>query len=193
MVGEADAQHRITPRFGWRSNQMETGLFRGSAPFLHVARHAGTDDVIPTGAAAYRAGNDMVQGQFRGVKLLAAILTGITVAGEQVAPIELDLLPRELGKRQHPDDPGDGDGQSNRANPIVFGRLELVPEGAELRPILEVVGDVMPVLDVDDLGHGFVPLVALEKQHEGAARTDDAHRHVMGIEQKDIAVQRRGR
>ena len=66
-------------------------------------------------------------------------------------------------------------------------RLELLLELGDLRPAHQVVGEVLPVLDRDDLRH------FLAQHGEGPARIDHPDRRVEAIQNQHFLVENDGR
>ena len=81
--------------------QPEARLLERLAALAVVARLAGGDEVLPGVAAAAMARHDVVERQVVG--LPAAVLAGVAVAGE-------DLAPRQLHPRSRAADHGAGAG-----------------------------------------------------------------------------------
>src|SRR5690606_28106761 len=69
---------------GGSTQQGHSRLLRGAPALPQIAGTAGGDDILPGGAAAARAGDDVVKGQVLGQAALSTILTGETVAQEDV-------------------------------------------------------------------------------------------------------------
>jgi len=138
------------------ANQSHAGLFRGASAFADVAFEAATDDIFPSTLAALAARDDMVEAEFVGGELAAAILALIVVAGEDVASVELDRLPRQPIVEQQSNDARDLDFTARRAHPVVF-LFAKVPSTvlAHFAPGLEIVRDELTVLEVDHFGKIF--------------------------------------
>ena len=115
--------------------------------------------------------------------LFAAVLAGAAVAGVQVAAVELDLLSRQAVVAEQPDDLWHRDLEAGGADPGVGVGLELPLQVSDLGPALEVVVDVVPVLDGDDLGR------LLAQHGEGPPRADHANRRVQAIENEHFFIQ----
>lgn len=84
-------------------DQLHAHFLRRAAPFADVASDAGADDVFPTHFAAAAARQDVIEAELAGRKDFAAILAVVAVAGEQVATVEAERLPRHLVVRQQTD------------------------------------------------------------------------------------------
>src|SRR5215469_7562652 len=110
------------PRGG--ADQAHAGLAGGAAPFADVALQAGADDVLPGRPAAPAAGEDVIEAQLGGGEPLAAVLAAVAVAGEDVAAVELDLVPGQAVVGQQADDAGDLDLEVDGADEVVVGVLE---------------------------------------------------------------------
>ena len=105
------------------------------------------------------------------------------VPGEQVPPVELHPLGGQAVVAEQADDPRHRDLGPHRPHPVVLLRLVLPPELRDLGPRGEVVVDVLPVLDRDDLGH-----VAAEHRERPPHR-DHPHRHIQPVEHQHPRVQ----
>lgn len=190
IVGELDRQGRASSGFDRLLDQLHPGLGGGSASFSDVALEATANQVFPGGGSALRAGNDMIQAQLRRAEPLAAVLATVVVAGEDVTAVEFDLLAGQAREGQHAYDPRNRDLKTNGSNPVVISRLELAPKGADLRPIIEVVGNVSAVLYVHDLRSRPGRSIIFAQQRESAADTDHAQSGVVCVKQKDVAFER---
>ena len=87
------------------AQQAQPSLLGQAIPLKVVTGVAAGDEVIPVSVAAARARNHMVEAQFRGRELPAAILALVVVAGKDVPPVELDCLPGEFFVAQQANDP----------------------------------------------------------------------------------------
>src|ERR1700693_3860083 len=74
------------------ANQSHVRFLRSSTTLAHIAADARADDVVPRALTALAARDDVVEAQFRGRKLPAAVLTLVVVAREDVAAVELHRL-----------------------------------------------------------------------------------------------------
>src|SRR5205823_7400109 len=74
------------------ADQAHVRLLRRAAALADVAGHAGADDVVPRALPALAARDDVVQAQFRGRKLAAAVLALVVVARADVAAVGLHRL-----------------------------------------------------------------------------------------------------
>jgi hypothetical protein len=63
------------------------------AAFFHVAICAGTNHIFPNWFAPYTSWDNVVKRQLAGRILLAAILTPVPVASEDISAVELYLVP----------------------------------------------------------------------------------------------------
>ena len=86
------------------AGQTQAGLLERLAALAVVARLAGGDEVLPGVAAAAVARHDVVEGQV--VRLAAAVLAGVPVAREDLAPRQLDARPRPADQVLEADDGG---------------------------------------------------------------------------------------
>ena len=191
VVRELHIDDRIPTRLDGVADQAKPRLLWRSTAFSDVALVARADDVLPTVAPASGSRYDMVQAQLGRRVSLAAILTGVAVAGEEVSTVESDFLFRKSGKRQNTNDPRDSKVKADRADPIVARGLELLLERAQLGPVIEVVRDVLPVLDTDDFRDRYLLTVPLEQEGERPPHTHNAQSQIMRVEQQDVAVKAR--
>src|SRR5262249_58813800 len=102
------------------------GLLGRPAALADVAGHAGADDVLPGRRAALAARDYVVQAQLGGRVLLAAVLALVVVAGEDVPPVELHRLPRQLVVGQEPDHARHLDLDAAGADPVVVLLAEVL-------------------------------------------------------------------
>ena len=104
LVGEVRREQRVdvAARLERRPVQPQPRLLERLAALPVVARLAGGDEVLPGVAAAAMARDDVVERQV--VRLAAAVLAGVPVAGEDLAPRQLDPRPRPLDLVLEPDD-----------------------------------------------------------------------------------------
>src|SRR5262249_36729065 len=156
--------HRAAFRLLRLANEAHVGLFRGPAALLDVAAHAGTDDVFPGARAAAAARHDVIETQFRGRVLLAAVLALVIVAGKDIAPVELYRLLRQLVVAEQANDPRRLNLAIDGSNPVVVFLAEVTSAVfAHLAPGGEVVGREVTVLQVHHLGQ------VLAQQRKGTA------------------------
>jgi len=120
-------------------DELHAGMFYGLAAFFDVAGRAGTNDVFPGCFAAQAARDYVVERQFAGREVLAAILAMVFVAGEDVPAVELDLVSRQTVVEEQPNDSRHGNMKIHGRYPIVPIRLEITPELTYLAPALEIV------------------------------------------------------
>src|SRR5262249_23368309 len=149
-VVELNGQKRAALGLGRWADEFEMGFLRGAAAFAHVAGHAGADDVFPGRVAAAAARDDVVETELAGGEMLAAILAAIAVAGEQIAAVEADRLPRDAIERQQANHARHLQLEIHAANPVVVLLLEGGTQGANFAPRLEVVIGVLTFLEVND-------------------------------------------
>src|SRR5437588_10272943 len=77
-----------------RGQKRHGGLARGAVAFLDVALEAGGHYVFPGITAAARTRHDVVDGQV--VPAIPAVLAGIAVSVQDIAPRQRDLLVGDL-------------------------------------------------------------------------------------------------
>src|SRR5262249_23199520 len=154
------------------ADQAHVGLLGRPAALADVAGDAGTNDVVPGAHAALAARHDVVQAQLVGREALAAVLALVVVAGENVPPVELYRLPRQLVVAGQADDARHLDLAARGANPVVVFLAEVLgPELTDLAPGGEVVGGELAVLQADHLRQ------VLEEQNKGTPHRDDVNGH----------------
>src|SRR5438132_5301504 len=171
-VRELEIQERAAAGLFRLADQAHVGLLRRAAALLDVAIHAGANDVVPGARAALAARDHVVQAQLVGREFPAAVLALVVVPGEDVPPVELHRLLRQLVVVDQADDARHLDLARRRAHPVVVLFAE-VPGAvfAQLAPRLEIVRGELTVLEADHLGQ------VLAKQTESPAHGDDVHRH----------------
>ena len=81
-------------RFGLHgaADEFHFGLVRGAAALAHIARQAGADDVFPGGHSPAAARNHVVEAQLMDGEVPAAVLARVSVAGQDVAAIQVQVL-----------------------------------------------------------------------------------------------------
>ena len=139
FMAEVDACQRVMSGFYRVLDKFHAGDFRSSAALFDVTGRAGTNDVFPRGFAAHGPGDYMVERQFAGREALAAVLTSVFVAGEDISAIEFHFVSRQAVVEQQPDDSWYGDIDIDGGDPIISVRLEISPEPADLAPALEII------------------------------------------------------
>jgi len=125
----------------------------------------------------------VVERQFAGWETFAAILAAVSVAGEDVPPIEFYLASRQTVVEQQADNPRDGDVEIYGRDPVAAVRLEVALEFAYIAPTLEIVVGVCALLERDDLGK------LSKEQRERPFGADYADSHIVLVQDKNIAVQ----
>src|SRR5262249_25968969 len=94
----------VAARLERRPEEPDPGLLGRPPTLAVVARLACGDEVLPRVTAAAMAGQDVVEREV--VRLAPAVLAGVPVAAEDLAPRELDPGPRPLDLVLEPDDRG---------------------------------------------------------------------------------------
>ncbi len=154
------------------SAELHAGLFGGPIGFPRIAGDARQDAVLPGGLTALSPRDHVVDRQFFGAGLAAAILAGGVVPFEQVAPAERHgLVPRLIvaGQGQdfrHPEMEPHGPDE---------GLAFLGPELGPIRPVVK-----LEIVRVDHAG-GLVP------QH------DQGPRHRRHVHRLPVPVQDQSR
>ena len=73
-------------------DEVQASLLGGAIGFASIAWDAGTDNVLPGGGTAPIARDDVVQIEIVAVEKFTAILTGVSVAFEDIMTGELHFL-----------------------------------------------------------------------------------------------------
>ena len=130
LVGQVRGEQRVdvAARLERRAEQAQARLVEQLAALAVVARLARRDEVLPGVPAATVAGDDVVEGQV--VRLAAAVLAGVPVAGEHLAPRELDPRSRAPDLVLQADDGGRPVFRPRRPDHlvVVFDHFGLFPE-----------------------------------------------------------------
>ena len=127
-------------------HQLQPRLVRCARPLGQVAVDAAADDVLPGGAPALRAGDDMVQVQLGARQLAPAVLAHVAVAHVDVVAREAHLGLRDAVVKLKHDDARHPDRPVHGANEVVAA----VDFDGQLRPALEVEGLELRVDDARD-------------------------------------------
>ena len=130
----------------------------------------------------------MIKRQLNGGKPPKTILAGVAVASQNALAIKLDRLARNPGEAKHTDDPGNGQTETHRADPVVVAITVGFVLLTEVGPVIEVEREVVPVLDVNNLSHRSEAIVALEKKGERSTHRNHAKRGVVRIQQQHVAA-----
>jgi hypothetical protein len=171
-MGELEAEDGARSRFDRLLDKFDAGLPRGPTTLSHIAFHAGADDVDPGCSAPSAPRDDVIEAEFAGHAFLAAILTTIRVARENVAPIEFDSLPRSSVEGQEADDPRDLNFEMDRSDELVVGALEHCTGLGDFSPAIEIERQILTLVDRDDFRQ------ILEQETEGSTNRDDLDGHV---------------
>ena len=182
-LAKVDADERIVLRLGGKTDEGEAGLLGGAATFLHVTFGAGADHILPIRFSACTARDNVVEGKLAGGETPAAILAGVSVASEDVPPIEFYLASRQAVVEEEADNAGDGDVEIYGRNPVLAIRLEITFELAYLAPVLEIVVCINTLLKRDYLSK------LAKEQRECPPGTDYADSHIVLVQDKNITVQ----
>jgi hypothetical protein len=130
LVREVRREQRVdvAARLERRAEQPQPGLLERLAALAVVAGLARGDEVLPRVTAAAMPRHDVVEGHVVG--LPAAVLAGMPVAGEHLAPGQLDARPRPLDQVLEADDRGRAIFGPRRPNHlvVVLDHFGLLPE-----------------------------------------------------------------
>ena len=83
---DRDGDNRIPARLDGFSGQSHVRFVRGSSAFPIIATPTGRDNILPCLFTPLGDRDDMIEGQIFGLKLMIAILAGVTVPGEDIDP-----------------------------------------------------------------------------------------------------------
>jgi hypothetical protein len=178
-----DADERIVFRLGGPLDEGESSLLWGAATFCHVTFRAGANHIFPIRFSAGTTRDNVVKGKLSGGETFATILAGVSVAGEDVPPIEFYLASGQAVVEQEADNAGDGDVEIYGRNPVLAIRLEITFELAYLAPVLEIVVCISTLLKRDYLSK------LAKEQRKCPPGTDYANSHIVLVQDKDITVQ----
>ena len=132
------------------------------------------DDILPTGAPAPFTGNDMVEGEVRGLAALAGILAGIIVADKDVLPVELDLGDGQAIEAAQQEHLGNEDVQADGVDEIASGSgLDFLRVGD---PFPGIHGGKLAVAGVDDAR------MILAEHAESPAHADNVDRLPVAVQ-----------
>jgi hypothetical protein len=166
------------------ANEVHVRLFRGAAALADVAVDASADDVLPTADAALAARDDVIEAQFGGWELLAAVLALIVVACEDVAAIELHRLLRQPVVVHQANDARHLNLAVDGVQPIVVHLTEVTrPILAHFAPSLEIVGQKLTVFQTDYFSK------ILTKQTKGPPNGNNVYGHEQLVQNQDTSVQ----
>src|SRR5439155_10989336 len=157
LVREVRGENRVdvAARLERRAMEPEAGLLDRLAALAVVAARAGGDEVLPGVPAAAMTRDDVVERQI--MRLPPAVLAGVAVAGEDLAPAQLDPRPGPADLVLEPDD-----GRRVVLGPrgpddlvVVLDDLGLLAEHEPERPrqVADVQRLVVLVQDEDDPIH----------------------------------------
>src|SRR6266850_8612545 len=104
MQTKIDLYKRPPLRPLWLPNQMYAGFLRSAIGFARIAFDAGANNILPRRGTASVSGNYMIQVQVLAVESVAAVLTHVFVALENVMPREFNLFLRKMIVNHQQDD-----------------------------------------------------------------------------------------
>lgn len=105
----------------WFLDEVHFRLFGRTATFAAVAGYAAADEVFPTVAAAESTGDDVVECEFAGDELLAAVLAHVVIACVDVTAVEFDVLFGEAVVSEQANDARDSDVHTDGFDPVGGG------------------------------------------------------------------------
>ena len=88
-LAQMGVKERAVPRLDGLLDERHVDLLWRATPFLGVARRTGADDVVPGRGASHAPGDHVIERQLADGKSLATILAAVAIAGEDIAPVEL--------------------------------------------------------------------------------------------------------
>jgi hypothetical protein len=119
-------------------------LVRKAIPFSRITRNAGANHIFPGGQPSSIARHDVVQIEIGSLKEVAAILTSVLVAFENIVSSEFNFLLRQPIEKQKDNHPRNTNLHRNGSDHLVLGR-----GGGEIPPALEIVREKIIGRDPD--------------------------------------------
>ena len=116
------------------ANQRHVRLVWKTVPFSRVTRDARANHIFPGGQPSSIARHDVVKIEIRPLEKVAAILTSILVAFENIVPGEFYFLLRQTIEEQKDNHPRNTNLPRNGSDHLVLGRGR-----GEIPPALEIV------------------------------------------------------
>jgi len=171
--------HKRAPLRSLRlANQTHVGFLREPVAFAGVTLDARANHIFPCRRPASVARHDMIEIQLISLENMAAILTGVLVALENVVTGKLHFLLRETIKKEQHNHARDSDLPRNGRDHFVFWRGY-----RKIAPTFEIVRQkIARFVRRDDVG------MARIDQREGAPRRADVHRLPQAIEHQNLTV-----
>jgi len=145
---KSDVQERPPLRPFRFSDQSHVSFSRQAITFPGIARDTGTNDVFPRRSPSAIAWNYVVQVQIVSIEQMAAILTGVLVALENIVPGEFHFFFRQPIEHQKHDHPRNPD------LPRDGGYHFMIRSGGrKITPAVEIVGQkIVRVVRGNDVG-----------------------------------------
>lgn len=154
ITDEPKADHRVSCWSDGFSDQGHVSLSRCSPTLMCIASHAIARHVLPSASTTLASGSDVVNAQFTGLKVAAAVLVLIPIPGEDVSAVEFDLLLRKLVIAQETNHFWYSDVHADGTDPLIVFSLNFLEPISNLRdvcPDLEVVCSVGAIIDSNHL------------------------------------------
>jgi hypothetical protein len=163
------------------ADKVHAGLLRGVIGLAGIARNTRANDVFPSRWAAAIAGNDVIQVQVFAVEGLAAILTGVVIALENIVPCEFHFL---FGKAVEHDE------QDNARHADLEGN------GADALGVRLLIGKVLPLIEAESLKGAVLRIendlsVAFEEQGERAPGGADINSLPQPVQHQHVLIEKR--
>lgn len=121
ILAEADGDDGVTVGLFWFLDEVHASLFGRTTTFAAVAWNTAADEVFPTVAATESTGDDVVECEFAGDELLAAVLAHVAIACVDVASVEFDVLFGQAVVSEEADDARDSDVHADGFDPVGGG------------------------------------------------------------------------
>lgn len=166
--------------FGF-AHQMETGFLGRAIGFARVTRNAGADNILPRCGAPSVPRRHVVEVQIFALENFPAILTGISIALENIMPREFDLFFGQAIKHDEQDHARDANLERNGVNAFWMRLLK-----GKILPLRKIKSLKRPFLiGKDNVG------VAFKKKAQRASRGANIDRLPEAIQNQNMLVEKR--
>jgi hypothetical protein len=172
--------HKRPPLWPLRfANQAHVCFTRKPVPLARITGDAGANHVFPYSRPAAIARHDVIEIEFAAVELVAAVLTGVLVALENIVARKFYFLFRQPIEHEQHNHTRDADLERNGRNHFMIGCVR-----GQIAPAFEVVRrKVVRVIRRNNLG---VPCI---HERKGAASRANVHRLPESVEYQNLTVQ----
>jgi hypothetical protein len=160
------------------SDERHVRLMRETVALARIARNARADHVFPNRGSTAIARQNVIEIQLAAIENLAAILTGILVALENIVPRKFYFFLRQTIEKQKHNHARHSDLPGNGFDHFVFRR-----RFGKIEPAIEIVRQkIIFRIGRNDLGMSRI------NKREGAARGADVHRLPQAIENQNLTI-----